>query len=214
MSQTKLRLPLGRLSVRSSVLRFVRLQLFCAAFILVLMQITARAQAVAPELIGEIGSTRAVALESVTWKREPFAPVQVIRFSNDNRTRVMLFAKNLDLLPGEDASAVTAEAEDAARTRYPLTVEYVGKVAGYNWLTSVIVRLNDNLGDVGDVLVGITYHGVASNRVRVGVGHIGGGPPDDGPIPDLGAGASLHGRLPFPPGNDWDKDICQMPVDP
>ncbi len=43
------------------------------------------------------------------------------------------------------------------------------------------------MGDIGDVLVGITYRGVASNRVRVGMGHIGGGPPDDpGAVPTPG----------------------------
>jgi hypothetical protein len=34
-------------------------------------------------------------------------------------------------------------------------------------MTAVTVRLNDNLGDVGDVLVGITLHGATSNRVRI-----------------------------------------------
>jgi hypothetical protein len=59
---------------------------------------------------------------------------------------------------------------------------------------------------VGDVLVGITYHGLTSNRVRIGIGHMGGGPPDDGsttpaPTPELGSGASLHGKQLFPPDN-------------
>lgn len=31
--------------------------------------------------------------------------------------------------------------------------------------------------------------------------------------PDLGAGASLHGRRPFPPDNPWNQDISMMPVD-
>jgi hypothetical protein len=43
-----------------------------------------------------------------------------------------------------------------------------------------VVRLHDGWGDVGDVSIGINLRGVASNRVRVGVGHMGGGPPDDG----------------------------------
>jgi hypothetical protein len=78
------------------------------------------------------------------------------------------------------------------------------------------MRVNENLGDVGDVLLGITYHGVSSNRVRLGIGHIGGGPPDDppAPIPDLGEGASLHGKPLFPPDNAWNKDISADPVDP
>jgi hypothetical protein len=172
----------------------------------------------APELISEAATTRAIALESVTWKREPFPPTQPIPFGTDSRTRIMLFAKNLELLPGEGASVVRAEAEDASHARYPLTVEYVGKVPGFTWMTSVIVRLHDELGDVGDVLIGISLHGAASNRVRVGIGHVGGGPPDDGggntPVPDLGPGASLRGKRVFPEDNPWNEDISGLPVDP
>ena len=47
------------------------------------------------------------------------------------------------------------------------------------WATAITLRLNDELGDVGDVLVRITYAGSSSNRVRVGIGHVGDGPPDD-----------------------------------
>lgn len=190
--------------------------LFCLALLICAAE--SRARADAPVLISEPTSTRAVAIDSVTWKREPFPLVQPIPFSLDSRTRVMLFARNLDLLPGEGASAVTAEAEDATRTRYPLTVEYVGKVPGFEWMSSVIVRLNDGLGDVGDVLVRLSYRGVASNRVRIGIGHTGGGPPDDDggntPVPDLGPGASLRGKRLFPPDNPWNQDISNAPVDP
>lgn len=34
------------------------------------------------------------------------------------------------------------------------------------------------------------------------------------PVPDLGPGASLHGRRLFPPDNPWNQDISKMPVDP
>jgi hypothetical protein len=33
-------------------------------------------------------------------------------------------------------------------------------------------------------------------------------------VPDLGAGASLHGKRVFPADNAWNKDISKMPVDP
>ncbi|HKS28388.1 MAG TPA: hypothetical protein VJS44_11235 [Pyrinomonadaceae bacterium] len=172
-----------------------------------------------PVLLSEATSTRAIALDAVTWQREPFRLTQAIPFSTDRRTRVMLFAKNLDLLPGETESAVTAEAEDATHTIYPLRVEYVGKMPGFDWLTAVVVRLDDNLGDVGDVLVGVRLRGMASNRVRVGIGHVGGGPPDDGatqpqPLPDLGINASLRGKRIFPADNPWNQDISALPVDP
>ena len=167
-------------------------------------------------LLTQSNSTRAIALDSITDMSEPFPMSEPVRFGTNMRTRVMLFATNLNLNPGENASAVTADAEDGLHTHYPLTVEYVGTVPGFAWMTSVVVRLNDSFGDVGDVLVGITLHGVTSNRVRIGIGHIGGGPPDDppAPLPDLGPGASLHGKQVFPPDNPWNQDISTAPVDP
>lgn len=174
--------------------------------------------ATAPTLITKPNSTRAVALESINLLAEPFGPTIPVSFGQDNRTRVMLFASNLNLLPGETASVVSADAEDINHIHYPLSVEYVGSVPGFTWLTAVIIRLHDNLGDVGDVLVGITLHGATSNRVRIGFGHVGGGPPDDvappQPTPELGPGASLHGKQIFPPDNAWNEDISNSPVDP
>ena len=141
-------------------------------------------QTTAPRLISEPTSTRAVALESPTWAREPFQPTSNAPWSADRRTRVMLFAMNINLLPGEGAGALTADAEDAAHHIYPMTVEYVGVMPGFPWLYGVVVRLNDQMGDLGDVLVRLTLRGASSNRVRVGIGHIGGGPADDqGAVP-------------------------------
>ena len=80
---------------------------------------------------------------------------------------------------------------------------------GESVLEATVSRWLKKEGDsvnVGDVLVGITYQGLTSNRVRIGLGHIGGGPPDDPPAsptptPELGPGASLHGRQLFPSDN-------------
>jgi len=112
-------------------------------------------------------------------KPEPFQPTASVNFSTDTRTRIAIFATGLDLLAGEGASAFTADAEDSTRTRYPLTVEYVGQVPGFTGITMVIVRLNDAMGDLGDVLLRLNLHGASSNRVRVAIGHVGGGPADD-----------------------------------
>ena len=143
---------------------------------------TGRAQTSQPILISEETSTRAVAVESITRRREPFAPTTEVAWGNDNRTRVMLFAMGV----AENASAgdFTVTAEDGSHHVYSLAVEYVGRVPQQEWITSIVVRLSDELADIGDVLIGISYRGTASNRVRVGIGHIGGGPPDDsGAVP-------------------------------
>src|SRR5262245_39686324 len=114
--------------------------------------------ATAPLLLTKTNSTRAIAVESTTLLAEPFAPNGPVPFSPDNRTRVILFANNLTLLPGETAAAVTAIAEDGNHVLYPLTVERVDPMAGATDITAVTMRLHDDLGDAGDVLVGISIH--------------------------------------------------------
>jgi len=137
-------------------------------------------------LISEESSTRAVAVDSVARKHEPFSVTNEVSFGSDNRTRVMLFA--MEMAGDASPSEVTASAEDGAHNLYVLPVEYVGRVAGQEWMTSIIVRLSDTMADVGDVLVGISYRGVASNRVRLAIGHVGGGPSDDqGAVPTPGS---------------------------
>jgi uncharacterized protein GlcG (DUF336 family) len=137
------------------------------------------AQGAAPILISQETSTRAIAFDSVTQQHEPFSTSAPVKFGSDNQTRVMLFAMNFSLQPGDTVADVSVDAEDALHNSYRLPVEFIGSVPEQPWATSLVVRLNDALKDAGDVLVGITYRGVASNRVRVAIGHIGGGPPDD-----------------------------------
>jgi uncharacterized protein GlcG (DUF336 family) len=147
-----------------------------------------QAQAIKPVLISQETSTRAISFDPVTRTHEPFAGTSEVSWGNDNRTRVMLFAMGLSLQPNETAADVTAEAEDGAHKTYPLVVEYVGPVSDQAWVSSIIVRLNDQLSDAGDVLVGITFRGVRSNRVRLAIGHIGDGPLDDaGAVPTPGS---------------------------
>ena len=93
--------------------------------------------------------------------------ISILNFSSDNGTRVMLFALNLDLMPGEDRTAVSAQAEDALLNTYPLTVEFVGKVPGYGWLTQLLVQLPDNLPSGQEVKVSLTGHARTSNKARI-----------------------------------------------
>ncbi len=133
-----------------------------------------------PVLISQPTSTRAIALESVLFTSEPFAVNSMIPWSaSDNRTRVILFVLNLQLQPNDDLSLVTGEGEDATHRLYSLRVESLAPVPGNAWMSAVVLRFNDELGDVGDLLVRLSYRGADSNRVRIGVGHIGGGLPDD-----------------------------------
>ncbi len=120
-----------------------------------------------PMLQTEENTDHAIAFDSVTMLRDPFPLTNTSNFSSDNRTRVMLFAVNVDLLPGENSSSVTAVAEDAQMNLYPLTVEYVGTVPGLSWLTEVVVVLPGNLPASQDVLMSLTWHASTSNKARI-----------------------------------------------
>jgi uncharacterized protein (DUF1800 family) len=147
-----------------------------------------------PVLLSQAASTRAIALESVTFRAEPFSPTTSPAFSTDTRTRICIFAMDLELLPGEGANAFSSDVQDGSGKLYPLRVEFVGQVPNFPGITMIVVRLADDLGDAGDVLLRVNLHGMSSNRVRVAIGHSGGGPADDvgsvaTPAPDTPPGA-------------------------
>jgi uncharacterized protein (TIGR03437 family) len=73
----------------------------------------------------------------------------------------------LELMPGEDASVITAQAEDSQHNVYPLTIEYVGKVPNLDWLSQVVVRLPDTLEGKGDVWFSVSLRGATSSKALV-----------------------------------------------
>ena len=81
----------------------------------------------------------------------------------------MLFGRNLDLHGGENLSVITVQAEDANLRIYPLTVEYVGRVPQFDWLSQLIVKLPDEIANAGEVRVYVTLRGVRSNKVLVNI---------------------------------------------
>jgi len=122
----------------------------------------------APILLLEENSTRGVALDSVTWLRDPFSVFSTRNFSADGRTRIVLFAMNVELA-GEKLEIVTAAAEDSQQTVYPLNVEYVGNVPNQTWMAQIVVLLPENVANAGDVLVSIKVRGLQSNKVLVSI---------------------------------------------
>ena len=122
---------------------------------------------VPPTLATEDNSDSAIALNAVTLISGPFPLTDPFNLSSDNRTRVMLFATNLILANGEDASFVSARAEDAQMNIFPLTVEYVGPVPGFNWLTEIVIVLPGNLPSGQSVLISATWHTQTTNKARI-----------------------------------------------
>lgn len=160
-------------------LKSIATSFFLALVLIVCASVAEAVPLKAPKLISAATSTRAVALESVTMRAEPFPLTSSAQFSTDTKTRICIFAMDLQLLPGEGMSAFSADVQDAAGKLYPLRIEHMGQVPNFPGITMFIVRLADELGDVGDVLLRLNLHGLGSNRVRMAIGHAGGGPADD-----------------------------------
>ncbi|MEK6282619.1 MAG: DUF4394 domain-containing protein [Acidobacteriota bacterium] len=125
-----------------------------------------------PVLLRELNSPRAIALDSVSMLRDPLPVKSKYNFSSDKRTRLMLFASNIELMAGENSSVITAQAEDSNGIVYPLTVEFVGKVPNFDWLTQINVKLPDGLSTDGIfgpdyIWVTISLRGVEGNKALV-----------------------------------------------
>ena len=120
-----------------------------------------------PVIVMEANTDHAIALDSVNLLIDPFPLTTVFNFSSDQRTRIMFFALNADLLPGETSSALTCQIEEAPLMIHPATVEFVGKVPDFDSLTEIVIRFPDSLTAPGDYFITITLHGRTSNRARI-----------------------------------------------
>ncbi|HEU4769955.1 MAG TPA: Calx-beta domain-containing protein, partial [Pyrinomonadaceae bacterium] len=120
----------------------------------------------APMLATEENSQRAIALDSMFFLRDPFAITTPPWFEPNQRTRIALFATNLNLTPG---LVVTAQAVDSQQTVHQLPVELVSSLPTFTGLTQLQVKLPDGIVLAGDLQVSITVNGRASNVVVVGV---------------------------------------------
>ena len=127
---------------------------------------TLTVNAPAPIIFTEQSTDVAIALDSVWMLREPFVITTTFNFSVDDRTRLMFFVRNLDLLASENSSAVTARAEDAQMSQFPMTVEHVSKLVGFDF-SEVVVRLPDNLPTGQSLFISVTLRGQTSNKARI-----------------------------------------------
>ena len=139
----------------------------------------------APVMISDANSTRALTAIFKTGRgfNLPRGNNQV--FLPGENSRVTLYVGNLNLLPDEGANAVRLYAEDANGKIYRLTVESLKPQKGQPGVYALAARLYDENGyngqpaANGDVLLRLTWHGLTSNRVRLGLGSIGGAIKDD-----------------------------------
>jgi len=122
-----------------------------------------------PVVLTMPNTSRAVAIHSVRFNREPFTVRTPVNLSSDQRTRILLFAVNLELLSGETASSITVRATDPRGNTYDLPVEQVAKFANLSWLSSLIVKLPDDTSINGDLAITVSLRGAVGNTVFVAV---------------------------------------------
>jgi aldose sugar dehydrogenase len=121
-----------------------------------------------PLIMAEELTFRAIALDSVTTVREPFSLQNIFNFSSDHRTRIMLFATGIDLLPGEPPSSVQVQLEDSEHHLYPLIVEDIRKLPGFPF-SQIIVKLPDSITLEGDHQISITFRGITSHKSLISI---------------------------------------------
>lgn len=178
-----------------------RFHAFCAVFFCLMFAVAGLSASTLPEdapvLISELDSTRAL-LGGITARRTRALPP-------GPNTRITLYVTNLELLAGEGRTAFRADIQDAQHFRYPLEIVSFEPAPQYKSVWAITVQLHPGIGDVGDVLIRVTWRGMSSNRVRLSIGHVGGKMPDDEgaeptPLPSVEkslARTASRGELPW-----------------
>lgn len=124
----------------------------------------------APILLTRGDSQRALALDSVTMLSEPFSITNIHNFSDDQHTRILLFAVNVEVGPFvETGPVVEAQAETPGGQTFPLVFEGLHSVPNFPLLTQIILRLPSEIANSDEVLITVKVRGTAGNKVLVKV---------------------------------------------
>ena len=114
-----------------------------------------------PVLLTDAGTGRAMVVQSPLQTREPF-PISSFNLMADQRTRVMLFARNVD--PAAQSTFVVS-ATSVQGAQFQLPIEWVGPTPWDPAMTGIIVRLPQDATLHGDLTVNLTVGGTRSNNV-------------------------------------------------
>ncbi len=169
-------------------------QILSASCVIFLMAFGALAQpdpnpdSPTPILISESNSLRA--LTELPGKLERGSLLRTKSRAFLPNSKAVIYVTNLTLMPDEGAKSLRLYVEDARGRKYRFPVLDVQEVKNREWVYALTVELRDELGfweqpeADGDILIGVTWRGLASNRVRLGFGKIGGDITDDkGAVP-------------------------------
>jgi uncharacterized protein (DUF1800 family) len=136
-----------------------------------------------PILLSAPGSTRVLAAREAGKFSGSSVPASDDAF--EPFSRVVLYAANIELMPGEGASAFRVYAEDAAGSRYRFPVIKLKLFDRRRQVYALTIELRDDLGyreqapKRGDILVSVAWRGLESNRLRLGFGQTGGSVKED-----------------------------------
>jgi hypothetical protein len=117
-----------------------------------------------PLLLADENTGRAIALSSVSNLAEPFTLLDTHNLSTDQRTRIMLFTSGTT---DNDLALFSATAIGPNNRVYPLVIEDVRTVPGFDWLSQVLVRLPDSVDSVGDFAIMLNYRGHKGNMTLI-----------------------------------------------
>jgi hypothetical protein len=120
----------------------------------------------APVLATEVNSQRAIALDTVVFLRDPFPITNEHYFDVDKRTRVSLFATNIELKQG---LVITAQAVDSQQVTHQLQLEFVGGLPTFLGFTQIVVKLPDGIAIPVDLRVTITVRDKTSNVALISI---------------------------------------------
>ena len=122
-----------------------------------------------PTLLTEENTQNAAAVNAQTFTRDPFPFYTRGFFSDDERTYLMFFATNTDLMAGESTSTVTILAEDELGLKFQMPVESVRRVPNVDGLTQIVVRIPNELIGARNVGVSFNLRGASSNKAAIKV---------------------------------------------
>jgi uncharacterized protein (TIGR03437 family) len=117
-----------------------------------------------PVLITEENTDRAIAVNAATLLPGPFDLFTEHNFAPDNRTRIILFATDIQPSPG-----ATMHAESPSFGSIPMPIEFIGAVPNFPWLIQIKVRLPEELANAGDVWLRLSSNGKSSNQARISI---------------------------------------------
>jgi len=139
-----------------------------------------------PILLTDEKFGRAISTESKSVDISSLSGMELV--AHEPGSKITLFAANFDFLPGEGANAVRIYATDKLGRNYRFPVLAVDRIKGDDNYYAVTIQLEDEIRywpapERGDLKVYLTWRGLASNKVLLGLGETGGTHPDIDIIP-------------------------------